>query len=123
MKENQLTREDFQSMKETGRKAIETSIVEKTGIEVSVRLYTDRINIRLAGCERYDFDGNLNSDLDTGEIKGVKYNIGSWGSFAPSDTISEIYQVFGILMSDKSLQQLIEDTLVSLDKTAKQIFA
>ncbi len=110
----------FQIRKEEARKAIESSIIKKTGIEVDVWLCTDQINVHLTNYERYGFEGRLRLNWDTQKYDHVEYNIGTWGSIDPNETLAGLYAVFGMIMADKGIQELIEGSMKKLTAIAER---
>ena len=49
----------------------------------------------------------------------VAYNIGTWGSLDPNETLAGLYIVFGALLADKELQQYIFKTMRKLTAIAE----
>ena len=108
-----MKKTEFLIKKEEARMAIEQRLSGKTGICVSVRLWSDQIRVNIFGYERYGFEGNMHRDWETKD-EYVAYNIGTWGSLDPNETLAGLYIVFGALLADKELQKYIFETMRKL---------
>lgn len=105
---------EFQIRKEEARKAIEQQLTAKTGIAVSVCLWSDQIRVYLDGYERYGFEGTMRKNWETLTDEYIAYNIGTWGSLDPNETLAGLYIVFGALLADKDIQKYIFKTMRKL---------
>jgi hypothetical protein len=110
---------EFQIRKEEAVKAIEQQLTAKTGIDVTVRLWSDQIRVYIANYERYGFEGTLKRNWETKTYDKAAYNIGAWGSIDPDETLAGLYVVFGALLADKDIQKYILDAMLKLTAIAE----
>jgi len=117
-----MTKEEYQIKKEDYRTSIEQHLSAKAGLDITVSLWPDQIRVSISNYERYGFEGSLKRNRETKTYDKVAYNIGTWGSLDPNETLAGLYIVFGALLADKDLQKSILDAMVDLTAMAKELF-
>lgn len=88
-------------------------IHELTGVETSVNLYFDSMTISLFGDPSYKIDCGLYWNLETKKSDKAKYSIGGYGRITTTEDLSSLYVVFGEIMKNGSLAEMIKSNMVS----------
>ena len=108
-----MTKEELKSMNEKLGAEIKMKIRELTGVETSVNLYFDSMTISLFGNSSYKIDCGLYWNLETKKSDKAKYSIGGYGSITTTEDLSSLYVVFGEIMKNGSLADMIKSNMVS----------
>ena len=108
-----MTKEELKSMNEKMGADIEMKIRELTGVETSVNLYFDSMTISLFGCSSYKIDCGLYWNPETKKSDSAKYSIGGYGKVTTTEDLSSLYVVFGEIMKNGDLADMIKSNMVS----------